>query len=60
MACSVLLTEDAAGDLSDIYTYIAEHDSLTFLSGAEDRNSQKTNDINNLLSKICIFFAHNH
>ena len=50
MACSVLLTEDAAGDLSDIYTYIAEHDSPTFLPGAENRNSQKTNDVKKLLN----------
>ena len=27
MAFSVFLTEDAAGDLEDIYTYIAQHDS---------------------------------
>ena len=27
MAFTVLLTEDAAGDLKDIYTYISEHDS---------------------------------
>ena len=27
MACPVLLTEDAAGDLRYIYTYVAEHDS---------------------------------
>lgn len=27
MAYTVLLTEDAAGDLSDLYTYISKHDS---------------------------------
>ena len=27
MAFTVLLTEDAVGDLSDIYTYISKHDS---------------------------------
>lgn len=28
MALTVLLTEDAANDLEEIYSYIAEHDSL--------------------------------
>ncbi|MBU4101896.1 MAG: type II toxin-antitoxin system RelE/ParE family toxin, partial [Proteobacteria bacterium] len=27
MAFTVLLTEDAAGDLRDLYTYISKHDS---------------------------------
>ena len=27
MTCQVLLTEDAAHDLSDLYDYIAEHDA---------------------------------
>lgn len=28
MPCTVLLTEDAAADLQELYTYIARHDSL--------------------------------
>ena len=28
MPCTVLLTEDAAEDLQELYTYIARHDSL--------------------------------
>ena len=41
MACSVLLTEDAAGDLSDIYTYIAEHDSPKKADYVLDRIEKK-------------------
>ena len=29
MACTVLLTEDAAADLNDIFTYISEHGSAS-------------------------------
>ena len=41
MACSVLLTGDAAGDLSDICTYIAEHDSPKKADYVLDRIEKK-------------------
>jgi toxin ParE1/3/4 len=41
VACSVLLTEDAAGDLRDIYTYVAEHDSPKKAEYVLDRIEKK-------------------
>ncbi len=41
MAFTVLLTEDAAGDLSDIYTYTAEHDSPKKAKYVLDRIEKK-------------------
>ncbi len=41
MAFTVLLTEDAAGDLSDLYTYISKHDSPQKAEYVLDRIEEK-------------------
>ena len=41
MAFKVLLTEDAAVDLSDIYTYVSKHDSPTKAEYVLDRIEKK-------------------